>query len=905
MSEPDLLVTQFSIPPVRAHLLPRTPLMERLYQSSALPMVLVSAGAGFGKTTLLAAWAGQCPHPVAWLSLNRLDNDPYRFWRSLIAALRTCLPTVGAAALMQMHDPQPPHLTTLLTTLINELAAARETVTLILDDYHVLDEPSIHASLLFLIEHAPAGLHLILSSRVDPPLALSRLRARGQMAEFRDADLRVSEHEAADFLSKVMGVTLSATDAVRLAHRTEGWLTGLQLAALSLSHRADPSTWVQAFGGSQRLIQDYLHEEVLARQPPALRRFLLRACILPQMEASLCQAVTGNQASQQMLETLERAHLFVIPLDERRQWYRLHDLFREALLARLQAHHPELVPTLYERASHWYEAHGWLPEAVEAALSAGAFSRAAILIERSIDPASLRNEFHTLCRWLGHLPQQMLQDKPVLSFRYAQALMFTSPRRDHAAWERIEPLLWWAEHGFAALGDLKPLGEATELHAALAFFQGDLASAITRTERASSLLTEHNTLYAASRLIRGLDHLLAGDLNAAWQNFLHSQHIALSRGDLPVTLAALLLLGEVCLTRNQLQQSALYAQQALAQVEEDATIFRQQLMTATGERDPFFVSWAYHQLARLAYEHNDLAAAQQYLTQAQELGEKPEAAMHLLTSGRLLRVRVLHHTGETVQAQRLLHTWERQAHSPWEGSVIRTEQARLNVALGNLPAVERWYHSIRMQEERELPYLYQEAEALVLVRLHLALGQAEAALQELARWQVQATAQGRTQTVLEILILEALAHSMGQAMPQATTTLLHALRLAQPENAQRLFIEEGRAMFVLLRSTLPEIQEPALAAFTRRLVAALTRETVQTRGVPAPELSPLHDPLTPQELRVLHLLAEGASNRQIAEHLVIQHSTARKHVSNLLSKLEAESRTQAIARAREFGLLPH
>lgn len=520
MTAPNLLVTKCTIPPVRGDLLPRAPLMERLNQSGALPLVLLSAGAGFGKTTLLSTWASQYPHPVAWLSLDPLDNDPLGFWIVLLTALRTRFPTVGEAAWAQIQASQPPQMTSWLSTLINDLAAASEEVMLILDDYHVIEEPSIHTSLQFLLDHAPSRLHLVLSSRVDPPLALSRFRARGQMAEFRDTDLRVSEQEGARFLQQVMDVHLSAQDEHRLAQRTEGWLVGLQLAALSLATRADPGAWVASFRGSQRLILDYFQEEILARQKPSVRRFLLRACILPRLHASLCQAVTGNAASQEVLEALERSNLFVIPLDEQRQWYRLHDLFREALLARLQATQPELVPTLYARAAQWYEQAGLLPEAVEAALSAGAFHDAARLIERCIDQQSFRNAYQRLCRWLEQLPEELLQTRPVLSFWYALSTMFTSLRRAPASWPRVEAALQWAEQGFEAQGESEHLGEALELHAELAFFQGDLVSTLALARAATPLLSEQNFMFATNLLPRGIEQLLAGHVEAAWQNFL-------------------------------------------------------------------------------------------------------------------------------------------------------------------------------------------------------------------------------------------------------------------------------------------------------------------------------------------------------------------------------------------------
>lgn len=921
MAEQDLLITKFTIPPVRARLLPRAPLIERLNQSAALHVALLSAGAGYGKTMLLAAWANQFPRPVAWLSLDRLDNDPLRFWTAVLAALHTRFAAVAEPALAQMQSPHPPQLVPLLTALINDIATADEEITLVMDDYHVIDEPSIHASLQFLLEHAPACLHLVLSSRVDPPLALSWLRARGQMDELRDSDLRVSEQEAASFLQQVMGVHLSVEDERRLAQRTEGWLAGLQLAALSLAKREDAGAWVSAFSGSQRLILDYLQEEILARQATAVRRFLLRVCILPRLNAKLCQAVTGNPASQEMLETLERANLFVTPLDEHRRWYRLHDLFREALLARLQVTRPELAPTLYERAAAWYEQQGLLSDAVEAALKAGAFTRAVGLIERSIDRRGFRNAYHTLCRWLGQLPEGIMQAQPTLSFWYALSTMFTSLRRTPAAWAHIERSLLWAEQGFAAQEQREHLGEAWELHAELAFFQDDLANTLALGQQATPLLSAQSLMYATNRLVSGLEQLFSGNLEMAWQSYLDGRQRSENLGSLTGTLGAWLLLGEACMARGELHEAARYCRQALASADDDPQRVEQQLMTATGGREPFFLSWAYHNLARLSYEWNDLTTAQDYLAQADELGEDPAGVVHLLTSGGLIRARLLYRLGETAQAAQLLDTWERQVRFSWAWRAIRACRARLQLDMGNLPAVERWSRTRadgsessdhEGAREQELPYVQQEEEVLLVVRLFLAQGQAQAALRELAPWKARAEAQGRTHAVLEMLILEALANWADRALPQARVALLQALGLAQPEQYQRLFLDEGQAMAALLKSSLKTIQEQALAGYARGLLVLCEQEQAVSTSTPTAPIghttwpspaSPLLAPLTPQERRVLQLLAEGLSNQQIATQLVISLATAKKHVANLMSKLEAANRTQALVRAREYDLL--
>src|SRR6266516_660998 len=363
MPGPDLLVTKFTIPPVRSVLLQRSHLLTVLDQSRSFPLTLLSASAGFGKTTLLSAWANQSTSQVAWLTLDDQDNDPTRFWAYVIAALRHSGTPLGEAAEALLHSPHPSLLTGALTALINELAALAQDTALILDDYQVISEPAIHASLQFVLDRLPLGLHLLLASRVDPSIPLARLRAKGQVVEIREPELRLSDEEAAGFLTQVMGLSLSEEEIGRLEQRTEGWIAGLQLAALSMRRHADVSAFIQAFAGSHRLILDYVQEEILEPLPQGQQRFLLQASVLDRMNAEVCQRLSGEQASQQMLEALERAHLFLVPLDEERRWYRFHTLFREVLLARLQASVPELVLLLHQRAASWYAAQDFLHEA--------------------------------------------------------------------------------------------------------------------------------------------------------------------------------------------------------------------------------------------------------------------------------------------------------------------------------------------------------------------------------------------------------------------------------------------------------------------------------------------------------------------------------------------------------------
>src|SRR6266566_8460953 len=421
MPEPDLLVTRFTIPPLRAQLLQRSQLLEVLDQSRSFPLTLLSASAGFGKTTLLSAWASQSSSQIAWLSLDDQDNDPTRFWVYVIAALRhsgSRLSAVGEAALAMLQSPQPPLLTGALTSLINELAALEQETVLILDDYHMISEQAIHESLQFVLDHLPSCLHLLLASRVDPQLPLARLRARGQVVEIRDTDLRLSSEEAASFLTQVMGLALSEEDTRRLERRTEGWIAGLQLAALSMRRYADVSAFIQAFTGSHRFILDYVQEEILEPLPQKQQRFLLHTSVLDRMNAEICQALTGEPASQAILEEMERANLFLIPLDEERRWYRFHTLFREVLLARLQATQPEQITRLHQEAALWYQRQGWLHEAIPHALATREYPFVAALLEECVERLSQQGELQTLLTWIKQIPVEVLRAYPRLATTY-------------------------------------------------------------------------------------------------------------------------------------------------------------------------------------------------------------------------------------------------------------------------------------------------------------------------------------------------------------------------------------------------------------------------------------------------------------------------------------------------------
>ncbi|GHO50541.1 LuxR C-terminal-related transcriptional regulator [Ktedonospora formicarum] len=699
-----------------------------------------------------------------------------------------------------------------------------------------------------------------------------------------------------------------------LETRTEGWIAGLQLAALVLKKSPDPSVYVRTLSGSQRFLLDYLCEEVLASLPEALQDFLLKTSVLDRLSASLCDAIRGKEDSDRFLAQVERANLFLLPMDESRQWYRYHMLWAQAMQhearRRLGA---ATVRSLYRKASEWYEHQHMLPEAIEAALAGEDFARATTLIERFVLPQSFRNAYQNLSQWLRQLPEEIVQTQPDLCLLAVLALTFTTDRRSPATWKQVERLLQWARQGFEATEQWEKLGEALQLHAELAFFQGDLGNVLALARQAQPLLSEHSLLYTDNVGMSGLEAFLAGEMEVACQHFLEGYRRAKSLSLLSSVIYASLLLGSVCLEQNRLRRASHYYHQALAYIDVDQDIVRQQLLLETGSTEPFFFSWAYHCLAQLSYECNALSNTQRYLSAALALRDKPEAEIHVLASGALIQARLLQACGETTQALDLLLRWETHTRFPWSLRAIRTCRARLQLAHRDLSAVEQWaqekehaFDPRTLNQEQDLPLLQQQEEALLLARLRLAQQKGETVLNELAPWKEKARAQGRRRSVLEIQLLEALAHVACHKPVQAKGSLTEALRLAQPENFQRVFLDEGPAMHSLLKTVLPELHEASLIAFVRILLRAFAQEP-GTRS--AEETAPLRgeslflEPLSDQEQRVFHLLVAGRSNPEIARELVISVNTVKTHVQNLYRKLGVRNRIEASEVARRWSLL--
>ncbi|HEX8033049.1 MAG TPA: LuxR C-terminal-related transcriptional regulator [Ktedonobacterales bacterium] len=924
MSEPSFVVTKFSVPPLRSALLQRPRLFRALDQSRSSPLTLLSAPAGFGKSTLLSAWASQGNSQVAWLALDEQDTDPARFWACVVAALRhsgSCLSTVGEAALAMLQAPQPPQLTGVVTSLVNELAELSQDTTLILDDYHLMSERVIHESLQFLLDHLPPCLHLILASRGDPELPLARLRARGQVAEIRAADLRLSGEETAQFLTQVMGLALSEEDISRLEARTEGWIAGLQLAALSLRRHDDVSAFTQAFSGSHRFILDYVHDEILEPLPEAQRRFLLFTSVLDRMNAEICQTLTGEQASQQILESLERANLFLVPLDEERRWYRFHTLFRDVLLARLQATQPEQETRLHRAAALWYHQQEWPHEALHHALATRDFFFAADLLEGYTERLFLGGELKTLLAWIKRLPDEVLRVHPRLATSYILAfnLLFPFSQQQqeeraylHRLQEGVEELLQRDDQGILTPAERDRLH--TRLRLLSAWSVGAQALAMGDVEQVSSAA--------------GLMQHISLDDDAVWRQHTWGSLAMATRlaGNFPPMVSALQN-GKQTTWRTQYPGQKVHilwglilALIALGQLRQawDRCQELHQLVNRLGVPVPLA---AYSDLfeAQLAYEWNQLEAAKRAAQKA-IAKTTPMQYMDILVGAYDVLCGVFIAQGDLTgaeQAVREIERVNRSAGIPLFGPWIESLWVRLWLAQGRLTQAVGWAERAEYRQDALL-YTHENAH-LALVRVYLARCQYAQAWQWLTALLSSAEQVSRVGSMVAILALQVAALQASGATHEAVRVLLRLLTVAEPEGYVRVFLDTGAPMLQALQALLSPEQEPnspVLAAYARTVLDAFADERPQTAierqiplvatsllHAPSQAVPPLPEPLTLREQEVLRLVAQGVSNQEIADRLVVSLTTVKKHVGNVLLKLAADNRTHAVARARELSLL--
>ena len=898
-----LLMTKLYVPPVRAKLISRPRLIERLANGLTRPFTLISAPAGSGKTTLIGEWrmsdrGRACP--LAWLSLDSEDNDPTRFLTYLIAALQTLHSTIGESALALLQSTPPLPLHSILTALINDLSAIPTPFATALDDYHFIVAPPIHEALAFLLDHLPPQMHLLIATRADPPLPLARWRARNQLAEIRAADLRFTPDEAAAFFNHVMGLDLSAEDIAALEQRTEGWIAGLQLAALSMQGSEDVSGFIAAFTGSHRFIVDYLIEEVLDRQPESTQSFLLLTSILDRMTGSLCDALTGRTDGQAMLQELEQANLFVSALDYERRWYRYHQLFAAVLRSRLQQMYPDHLSELHRRAARWLEQNGTVSEAIGHALAGRDQDHAARLVEQNAMPMLMRGEVITLLDWIKAVGA-LVADRPWLAIYRAWAFMLTSQL------DRVEPALQQAERCIppddATIEVREMLGHIAAIRAYLASQQGDARRTIDLAHQALEYLPESDAaVRSVIAFTLGGACWLNGALTEASRAFAEASRMGKAAGNVHVAVPAICSLAELLIVQGQLQRAAEAYREAL------------QMATQADGRPLPVAARAYVGLGQLLYERGDLEAATHMTQQGIELGHQ-WGNVENMVAGRVTLARIKQAQGDPDSAQAAMVEAEQllSAHPlfPWGSSWVGAFHVHLWLAQGNLAAAARWVQESGMtiNDETSFP---RGAAHLAFARVLLAQGAYDEALIWLERLLHMAETTGQGGRGIEILALQALAFQAKGDVPRALTALQRALSLAQPEGYVRLFLDEGTPMRLLISDFRFWIEKQQgsrrgensdiLQRYVDQLLAAFPQaesqaETSQSR------IQNLVEPLSDRELEVLRLLAAGKSNQEIADELVLAVGTVKKHVSNISGKLSAQNRTQCVARARELNLL--
>ncbi|MEO8695883.1 MAG: LuxR C-terminal-related transcriptional regulator [Acidimicrobiales bacterium] len=890
-----LMETKLHVPRRRRGVVHRPRLANRLVGREQPALTLVSAPAGFGKTTLLTEWFADGKHPMAWLSLDVSDSDPALFWSYVIGALRRVVPGVGEEALLLLQT-DPSALESVVASLINDLDACVADVVVVLDDYHVIGSTAVHESLAFLLEHLPPQVHVVVASRSDPPLPLARMRARGELLEIRAADLRFTPGEASAYFRESMGLDLSDADVDALDARTEGWIAALQLAALSLQGREDVSGFVASFTGDDRFVVDYLAEEVLERQPREVRDFLLQTSVLDRLTGPLCDAVTGGQGGTAMLEMLERINLFVVPLDDRRRWYRYHHLFADVLRARLVDEQPELVAELHLRASTWYERDGDTAEAVRHAVAGRHFDRAAQLIELAAPLLRQSRQEGTLRRWLEALPNGIFDNRPVLAISLVGARMATGDvtgaepllRLVESALERsAPPPVFFDQELFERLP-----AQLSVQRAGLALLAGDVNGTIDHASRALELVepSDHFRRGSATALL-ALAYWTNGDLATAERRYTESIRAFIAVDHLADMLGCSLALADIQIAQGKLAAAT--------------RTFESGLRWTTEHRGLRGAADMHVGLSEVLIEQNELDAAARHLATSSELGESAGLPQHpyrwRVTMARLCRAR-----GDLDSALELIDEAVPLYDTDFSPPVrpVAALRARVQLARGDLDGALRWATERGLAASDELSYV-REFEHITLTRVLIArhaaahdarsLGDALTLLRRLLAGAEQGARSGST---IEILVLLAAAHLADHDTPAAILALEDGLRRAEPEGHVRLFLHAGPVVTALLRSLAS--REDA-TAHTRRVLAAAD---VSSSSPPLSVRSeaPLVDELSSRELDVLRLLRSDLSGPDIARELIVSLNTVRTHTKNIYMKLGVNNRREAVRRANELGL---
>lgn len=885
----DLLVTKLIRPPVPAGWIPRERLFLHLDDGLSRRLTLVSTPPGFGKTTLLSSWASRLEIPAAWISLDEGDNDLSRFLEYLTAAVRG----VDAGA----GEPIPPFLQStreraqrVLTGLLNRLAGQTTHSILILDDYHLIQEEGVHKALLYFLEHLPPTMHLVISSRADPPFPLARMRGRAEVIELRQDDLRLTAEETAAFLSQTMRINLAPEDIQTLADCTEGWIAGMQLAAVSMRRDEDPARWIHTIGSGNRYILDYLMDEVWRRQPDDVRTFLLRTSLVDRFSVDLCNTLTGGDNGRSMLERLENSNLFITPLDAERTWYRYHRLFADLLRHRLRQERPSDIPGLHRAAAAWFEGKGLIEEAIEHCLSVGEYEKAVQLIQDSAEENLARGTVITFLHRLDQIPIETLNRHPLLCIYQAWAFI-QSGRAAADAEARLQA----AEHndpgGITA-------AKATAVRALVQYIRGDFPLSIRLAEQALEGIREDSILlWSIAALSLGSSRLAEGDTEEGLRVYAEIARRAEKAGN--AVLAAMALVGsaKLWIRRGKLHQGYSLARKAL------------ELGTDTQGKQTPAAGLAFIVLGELHREWNDLAAAEKEILQGISLVRHWSEAR--LVDASLIQARIRFSRGDWNGVRETLKE-ARQAASHTritevDDFAVDMQQAQMDLAQGDRDKVQRWIRERNVEKDHGPADVQKRGnpddlhmrkyEHLVLARFYISRNQISKALSLLDAWLPELERQQRMDLVLQILVLKALAWQAAGDLSTACSQLQQSLKISESESYIRLFADEGIPMVRLLR----EMAARGLSSeYTERVLAACAPVETVKAGRPKPGSMEM---LSRREMEVLRLIADGLSNLEIAKRLTLSPGTVKVHTRNIYDKLGVKSRTQALAKAKAAGLL--
>jgi LuxR family maltose regulon positive regulatory protein len=920
----NLLRTKLLVPRIPEKVISRPRLRGRLTDGLARNLILVAAPAGFGKTTALGQWLAGSDLPTAWLSLDERDNDPTRFWAYVVAAIQTIRPQAGATALSMLRAPQPPPMETILTDLLNDLVVASDDFFLVLDDYHVIEHPVIHEGLVFALDNLPPPMHLAILSRTEPPLPLPLWRTRRQLVELGVDDLRFTPEEVADFLNRVMDLGLSPDQIATLEAATEGWIAGLQLAALSMEGEEDLSAFVHSFSGSHRYVFDYLAQEILDRQPEGLKRFMMETSILERLSSPLCAAVIGEEDSQRrrpqaMLERMETTKLFIVPLDDERRWYRYHNLFAEFLRThlRLTAREAEIA-TLHRRAANWYAAQELIDAALRHYIAAEDFQVAADLLVRYEEDFFAHSTLQSLASWVEALPDAVVENRPKLMGIYAWATLATGQL------EKTERTLSLIERAVGATTEellqdpeslppeqRSPLIEVAIMRTAtgMQFFDLErvqlIAEHLLPYLRGEDVACLHNTtdeLRPVLLLNLALAYEFSGNLAAAVPTFAEALETGMEEGNMHIVPLALGHLGQLQAAQGRLHEAEKMYRDGLRRAEK------------MGPVPSPLAGNAYAGLGQLHYEWNDLKRSEDFLRRGIALG-KPWSSWESLVPGYM----------GLAQIHRVYQRWEaafatldelkevcRQANMEMLLPTVELARIRLEADRGNLDRVAQWLAD-RDGADEIAPGQLAESETLSQSRLLLALGRHSEVARQIERLLPRMEEGERWGHVLEARVLQALALEGQGRRDDALAALETALALGEGEDYVRIFVDQGTPMRHLLEIEQTEHggspyisrllaafeAEPAPLEVTRNAVGAPSHPIRLTSEIP----QGLIEPLTDRELEVLEELAKGLTNREIAERLMVSLNTIKTHTKSIYAKLEVRNRTEAVMRAQDLGLL--